>query len=333
MVVVNGEKLEDKAFPIPAGEQPPTNLTGKLLIFKLYFGFWYQTKNKISNLNIFSKRMTLSEMVSRTAGDDCGKADGDYLAWERAEWDLRGKASLGEVTVEELCRRETKIQVFTSPISGLEKCNNLCRKIQKGTMATIRSPSETQDFLNRVDEVLFTNGERTQAASTSNSAWAAIHKGDDGSWIDLYNKEPVKEIVWAKGHPQSNPIDRCAIYVVPWKGLASYACMVNPKLNPNYCPCYFSVHPYLTLRGLCSDSYIDHVYLARNDPVTGYLFFYGDVKTVAQFDGKNWKMLTAFYNTSALTDAKPDTFILGKHVWSISGDSEECHSGKPYTTE
>ena len=84
MVVVNGEKLEDKAFPIPAGEQPPTNLTGKLLIFKLYFGFWYQTKNKISNLNIFSKRMTLSEMVSRTAGDDCGKADGDYLAWESA---------------------------------------------------------------------------------------------------------------------------------------------------------------------------------------------------------------------------------------------------------
>ena len=44
-------------------------------------------------------------------------------------------------------------------------------------------------------------------------------------------------------------------------------------------------------------------------------------------------MLSAFFNTSASTDAKPDTFILGKNSWSISGDSEECHSGKPYTTK
>ena len=43
-------------------------------------------------------------------------------------------------------------------------------------------------------------------------------------------------------------------------------------------------------------------------------------------------MLSAFFNTSATTDAKPDTFILGKHSWSISRDSEECLSGKPYTT-
>ena len=111
-VVVNGKKLEDKGFTIPAGAQPPTNLTEKLLIFKAYFGFWCQTKNKVSNLNIFSKQLTLSEMVSRTAGDNCGKADGDYLAWESTEWVMKGKASFGEVTEEDLCRTETKIQVF-----------------------------------------------------------------------------------------------------------------------------------------------------------------------------------------------------------------------------
>ena len=101
-VVVNGEKLEDKTFPIPLGEHPPTNLTEKLLLLKCYIGFWYQSKNKVSKLNIFSKLMTLPEMMRRTAGDDCGKVDGDYLAWEGAEWVLKGKASLGEVTVEDL---------------------------------------------------------------------------------------------------------------------------------------------------------------------------------------------------------------------------------------
>ena len=76
-VVVNGQQLEDKAFPIPSGAQPPSNLTGNVLVFKNYIGIWYQSKNKVSNLNIFSKLMTLPEMVSRTAGDNCGKADGD----------------------------------------------------------------------------------------------------------------------------------------------------------------------------------------------------------------------------------------------------------------
>ena len=47
-VVVNGKKLEDKAFPIPAGAQPPTNLTENLQIFKTYHGYFYQSKNKVS---------------------------------------------------------------------------------------------------------------------------------------------------------------------------------------------------------------------------------------------------------------------------------------------
>ena len=108
-IVANGAQLEDKAFPVPEGERSPTNLTGKLFLFKAFIGFWYQTKNKIANLNIFSRLLTLPEMVSRTAGDDCGKADGDYLDWESAEWTLKGEASLGEVSVEDLCRRPSKI--------------------------------------------------------------------------------------------------------------------------------------------------------------------------------------------------------------------------------
>ena len=58
-IVVNGHKLEDKAFPIPEGAQPPSNLTEKLLIFKRYVGFWYQCKNKVSNLYIRMSQKTL----------------------------------------------------------------------------------------------------------------------------------------------------------------------------------------------------------------------------------------------------------------------------------
>ena len=233
-VVVNGKQLEDKTFPIPPGAQPPTNLTEKLLIFKSFVGFWYQCKNKVSNLNIFSGRLTLHEMVSRTSGEDCGKANGDYLDWESAEWNLKGKANLREVTVEDLCRRESKIQVFTSPISQLDQCRNLCTKMEKGTIATVRSQNQSQDMFNRVNELLNTDGKATKAGIVSQAAWAPIKRAGDGSWIDLFNKSPVKEIIWAEGHPRS---ELCAIYVNPWKGLGSYTCKVNTKVSPIYCPC------------------------------------------------------------------------------------------------
>ena len=198
-------------------------------------------------------------------------------------------------------------------------------------MASVRTLDEYQEFFDRMNEVLkYSSGGRNKAGMTSQSAWTPINQATNGSWVDIYNKDPVKEIAWAAGHPTSDP---CAILVIPWKGLASYQCNVNIKVSFIYCPCHFPVLPHLTLRGLCPDSHIDQSYLARNDPVTGFLYFYGSHKTIAQFDGKRWKMLTAFFNTSASTDARPDTFILGKHSWSISGDSEECHSGKPYTTK
>ena len=251
-VVVNGQKLEDKSFPIPPGTEHPTNLTGKLLLFKRYIGFWYQCKHKVSNLNIFSKRLSLPEMVIRTSGNNCGKADGDYLAWENSEWVLKGEASMGEVKEEDLCRRASKIQLFTAPVGALDQCQNLCPKVQKGMMATMQSPGKMKAYLERIDEVLFPSGFPNEAGTITPAAWAPIRQTSGGSWVDLYTERAVEDLVWVKGYPTE---ELCAIYIVPWKGLGSFACDVNTKVNPRYCPCHFPIHPYLTLRGLCPDSH------------------------------------------------------------------------------
>ena len=238
-VVVNGQQLEDKAFPIPPGAEPPSSLTENFLMFKNYIGLWYQSNCKVSNLNVFSKLMPLPEMVRRTAGDDCGKADGDYLSWESAEWILKGKVSLGEVTVEDLCRQESRIQVFTSQTAGLNQCMNLCEKMQNGTMATVRSPNESKKMFDRMIEVLKTpTGGRNEAGMTSQASWTPITPGSDGSWVDVYNKSPPKDIPWANGQPGA---EQCAIFVVVWKGLGSFSCDVNINVSPIYCSCHFPV--------------------------------------------------------------------------------------------
>ena len=332
-IVANGLQIEDKVFPVPEGEQPPTNLSGKLFLFKAFVGFWYQTKNKISNLNIFARMLTLPEMVSRTAGDNCGKADGDYLAWEESRWSLKGVARLGkQVDEKDLCRKISRIQIFTAPIAGLNDCMHLCENIQSGTMATVRSPKESHAMYDRVAEVVNPSGlAPTKAGALTEGAWAAIRQASDGSWIDAYSRDPLQDIIWATGHPSS--AFNCAMYVNQWKGLASFSCAVNTKVYPSYCPCHFHSRPQLTLRGLCPDSFMDLYYEPRNDPLTGYLFLYGTHKTIATFDGKNWKLATTLFNTSASTEARPNSFTLGRHSWSVSGDSEDCHGGKLYTTE
>ena len=250
IIVVNGQKLEDKAFPIPSGAIAPTNLTGNLLLFKTYPGFWYQNKNKISNLNIFSSFMTMSEMVSRTTADDCGKTDGDYLSWETSKWVLKGNARYSEVSVEDLCRKESKIQIFTAPMASLGQCKNLCMKIDNGTMASVRSLNESKEMFNRIGQVLIKDGKPNSAGKISQAGWAPIIKAENGSWVDLYSHTLVNEILWAKGEPTSH---QCAIYVDAWKGLSSYSCTVNTKLSFIYCPCVFPIQPKLILRGLCLD--------------------------------------------------------------------------------
>ena len=132
---------------------------------------------------------------------------------------------------------------------GQDQCKNLCEKMQNGKMATVATLKESQKMFGRMNEVLKdTNGGRNEAGMNSQAAWTPIVRQEsDGSWVDLYNKDPVKEIAWAAGQPKADP---CAIFVIAWKGLGTYQCRVNIKVAPIYCPCSFPVCPHLTLRGL-----------------------------------------------------------------------------------
>ena len=271
-------------------------------------------------------------MVSRTAGEDCRLGNGDYLAWESSQWNLKGKAKFASpVTAEDLCRRVSKIQLFTAP-TQFDQCVDHCEKIQGGRLPTVRSLSEQQALYGRVDEVLYVNeAKQKESGMMSFAAWVPINQ-INGTWVDLYNKKPMADLIWAKGNPTP---ESCALYIIPWKGLGSYACKVQIKVVFLFCPCHFPDSPRLTLRGLCPDSNLDQSYVPRNDPVTGWVYYYGTFKTIAKLDGLEgkWEMQSAFFNTTASTDAKPGTFILGKHSWNIGGDSRGCHSGQPYTTK
>ena len=118
--------------------------------------------------------------------------------------------------------------------------------------------------------------------------------------------------------------------------MINWRCLQTAGYGGFYCSCDFGVkHPFLTLRGLCKDSYLDQTYLPQNSPLDGETTFYGNTKSFASFqrDDSQWKIETNVFNTTAISKEISGRFMLGKQTWSVEGDSKKCHEGKPYVTE
>ena len=74
----------------------------------------------------------------------------------------------------------------------------------------------------------------------------------------------------------------------------SWYCTHTAAFGGFFCSCDFVDHPFLVLRGLCKDSYLDQTYLPQNSPQDGQTTFYGNRKSIARFfqnDGR-WKIET-----------------------------------------
>ena len=127
----------------------------------------------------------------------------------------------------------------------------------------------------------------------------------------------------------------CAIFGYEREGYINWPCLYTGGIGGWYCSCQFPGHFYLTLRGLCKDSHLDQMYQPENSPVDGETTYFGNRKTQARYlrEENQWRMETHVFNTTALSEEISKRFMLGKQMWTIEGDSQKCHEGKPYTAE
>ena len=330
-VVVNGVKVLEKEFE---RKTPcPTSLDGNLLLHKHFVqpGIWSQNMGPVTNVNIFSGLMSEDKMVSRTSGEDCGKQDGDFLSWTNSSWNLEGSARWTEVPVEDLCREFSSIQLFsTYRVQRPENCRHLCENMHgEARMASVETQEQLDKLQSRV-KVL-----SPQLDSDGNNfviLWLPVST-QKGLWLDNYTKRPIKS-KWSPGNPVNDSNRQCAI---GWTtAMINWRCLQTAGYGGFYCSCDFGVkHPFLTLRGLCKDSYLDQTYLPQNSPLDGETTFYGNTKSFASFqrDDSQWKIETNVFNTTAMSKEISGRFMLGKQTWSVEGDSKKCHEGKPYVTE
>ena len=327
-VVVNSIEVENKQFRRPEGVVCPSSLAGNLVLMKGFVtgGIWNQVQGRVTNLNLFSGVMSTRGMVEMTSGgNECRKQEGDFLSWTNSSWRLEGSAKWGEVPLEDLCKKEPSIRLFTTQVvERPDECVQLCSKIHKdGRMASVETPELFDKLKHRMRMI-------ANVSKSNMIIWVPMSRRE-GVWVDTYTQK-IFQPEFQPGHPIKGIDRNCGIWSPLAEGCFNSLCVMTTALGGWYCACDFPQHPFLTLRGLCTGSHIDETYLPLNNRLDGGTTYYGVQKTSAIFVKRDnqWKMTTSVFNTTAVSDEIGGRFMLGKQSWTIEGDSKKCQKGKPY---
>ena len=319
----------EEVVEAPENLLKPENLSGKLILGKaqLWPKLWVKNWGLYANLNIFSKVMSIDQMSEMMGGKKCGSSSGDYLAWGESEWSFLGGVTRANVEEEDLCRGESKIHIFDQNVEKNIDCQRLCfNQHKKGRMAPIETKNTFEQLVAKQKEIQKVNPEQTWWVSVSGEdGWMSRSDG----WVDPYTGNLIPEFVWQPGNPKPNEALTCGILGAD-SHVGNEQCIKTGGRGGFYCPCFFEQRPYLTLRGLCIDSNIDLLYLPRNNPADGTISYYGMVRSFGHFAEEQWRIETSFPNTTATTFAANDGFMMGKHDWTIEGDSVKCSNGKTH---
>ena len=102
------------------------------------------------------------------------------------------------------------------------------------------------------------------------------------------------------------------------------------------CVCENKKQPLLVLRGLCSTSRLDQIYVPHNPDHSGRLTYVGLYGTVIEYnkDSLSWEAAVSRdvdVMTRAVSVAPEESLLLGSFQWKIFNDSRECTIEESYT--
>ena len=102
------------------------------------------------------------------------------------------------------------------------------------------------------------------------------------------------------------------------------------------CPCSYPTQPLLRLRGLCSTSLLNlNIFTPKQLPGNpSNMILMGKTTIRIEYNDttSQWILTDAGSELNAVSRATKLSYLLGKHEWTFSNDSFECHEGKPYKT-
>ena len=311
VLTVNPEEIQ--------GSSP--TLTGNLILGALNFGgHWYSVSNKVTNLNIFSTFLSEERMKNITGDGDCLHS-GDYLSWDEMDWTLQGNAVVETVEEEEPCKGEPLFDLYYTPFPSMDSCMHHCQNLgsRVPSVVTLEDWIVLRDFLKR---------ELFDKRLNTYSLWLSIVQ-QEGVWVDFYNTSEAVQSSTLQLLTIDSKDPHCARQVSPdhWNDKSCDS-------SEYACPCNRQPMSYLKLRGLCLNSAVDTHYRSRNDRKDIRKLKFVGLGTSIEFDDANkiWTLSVGGSNVTGTSKATHSSFMMGKHDWTVEGDTG-CNGGQNYVTE
>ena len=223
----------------------PTNLDQKLEIgltdTDSAYGGRRSFRGKISNVqfHVFEETMSL-EILSQKPCD----TKGSYLAWPDMVFKTNGDDvyELNE-SESEICAVQPQYYNLVLPSKMTwPEADHLCRAIGGGTMTDIKSDSDLETLASEMKPIL----------EYCPSVWLPLSdKQKEGLWKNTNSDLESKFLKWAEGQPNGHRAKNYAAMYLENLHFLDYSA------DATHCTsCTSNTSAFLTLRGLCKDSYL-----------------------------------------------------------------------------
>ena len=349
-LVVDGKQLVARKLVI---DDTPQNLN----LILGWSGGTNESPGKVTGVNIFRTHMTNMSAMTEVGSDKCGSS-GNFLNWEEvsSKWSLHSMARMELVdSARGPCRRESRMHIFPMmEVHDQSYCMHHCQKLG-GRSPAIRTLEEWETFSGEVQHI------RVHPLGLPIDLWLSATEGDmngilshldhwpegteavEGVWRDFYTGEKLENYrkPWFGGNKDWEKEDafNCIYYKPRNHPLGSWEereCRSN-GYNMG-CPCTFNTPPIVRLRGFCPDTDIEHdrytpVQL-QDDPTD--VIMVGRKSALIKYNTllSKWVLEDKNSNVTATSAASHHSYALGKHNWTISGDTAKCSDSQArYTIE
>ena len=281
----------------------------------------YQSEATTGNLNIFTVPKTVSELVSLTTTGKC--TTGDHLSWTEAVWNFTGNVET--LTSPDLCKNQQIPNLFYfGLLPTFDSCKNLCPRIQAGGRVPYTGSQSQAEALLQQFQAISTDNSNSSKIS-SDFIYSPFVLDSKDKFVDFYTQTAVpRDLPWLPGEPNGGRSEPCSSWAINGGKLFDAQC----AFSPSNCMCKFESTPILKLRGLCKNTNVDTSYTVKN--VNGNIVYFGVAGTRIEFSGQ-WMISVNMLNTSALTSADEESFVLGRHSWIFTDESVKCKEQSPHT--
>ena len=282
-----------------------------------------QSSSPVTNVNIFSGLLNLSDMIDVTASGKC--TQGTLLNWGEMRWTFKGRVS--DELAKDFCRSNpfSDTFIFPTPFSSWRDCINFCPKVEgKGRVPFVKSVNESRLLMDHFYQASLAN--KLPVAdiwnSTSFAVFSSFSLHTESRFVDFYSNSTLEPELWFPGQPNGGKEAPLALW---FPGLDRYLLWDYAPI-PGICICQFHNSPKLTLRGVCEQSDIDEMFVLKYS--NGDVVFKGLRNTDLEKDKDSF---SARYQRNLVMQNKTSNanpYPLGKIWWRIVDDSKSCNDGK-----